>query len=97
MIPFFILTNSALLNVNFGVKIEFISIPDNETVLVLNRTNGKDKVVALFNMSNKDVVLDLNHKELSGSYNIFENNSSIKINDQLSINLKAWSNKLYYR
>lgn len=90
-------TNSALLNGNLEAKIEFISIPDNETVLVINRTNGKDKVVALFNMSNKDVVLDLNHKELSGSYNIFKNNSSIKINDQLSINLEAWSYKLYYR
>ena len=90
-------TNKALLNKNFGSNIEYISLPGNENILGLIRENGEDMVIAIFNMSQNDVDININLEELNGLYNDFTNNSQIEIKGMLTTNLQAWSYRLFYK
>lgn len=90
-------TNKALLNKNFGSNIDYISLPDNKNIFGLIRENGEDMVIAIFNMSQNDVEINVNLNEINGLYTDFINNSQIEIKGMLTTNLKAWSYRLFYK
>jgi len=90
-------TNKALLNKNFGSNIDYISLPDNKNIFGLIRENGEDMVIAIFNMSQNDVEINVNLNEINGLYTDFINNSQIEIKGMLTTNLQAWSYRLFYK
>lgn len=90
-------TNKALLNKNFGSNIECLSLPENENIFILIRDNGEDEVIAVFNMSNKDFEFSINLNQANGYFNDFNDNSEIKFDGKLNLNVKAWSYKLFYK
>ena len=72
-------------------------MPDNKNIFGLIRENGEDMVIAIFNMSQNDVEINVNLNEINGLYTDFINNSQIEIKGMLTTNLQAWSYRLFYK
>ncbi|MCW8961087.1 MAG: alpha-glucosidase C-terminal domain-containing protein, partial [Ignavibacteriaceae bacterium] len=87
--------NKALLNGEQGGEIIFLKSSDEENIFAFTRVSGKDKVLAVFNLSKNPIEFDLMGENLEGSYrNLFTGKlESFAIRE--TFKLKAWEYRVY--
>ena len=88
------LNNKALLNGNRGGAIYFIDT-NSDDVIAFTREKDGNKIIAVFNFSGNDTVVNLSSEFINGNYiNLFDG-TNIKLKEKISLNLKAWVYKLF--
>ena len=89
--------NNALLNGEQGGEMIFLKSSDEENIFAFTRSSGKDKVLAIFNLSNQPVNFELTGETLEGSYrNIFTGKLDT-FSSQQSFELVPWEYKVYIK
>lgn len=87
--------NKALFNGDQGGKLIFIESTNKENIFAFTRSADKDKILALFNLSDKSLEFDLMGETLQGSYrNIFTGKLDSFLSEQ-SFNLDPWEYRIY--
>lgn len=87
--------NQALWNGIKGGKIDFINSNDNKNILAFIRINKDDKVLTIFNMSEKEKSVTINSRFIEGNYFDFKNGETVHFGDKLNVSLKPWSYKIF--
>jgi glycosidase len=87
--------NPALWNPGFGGDMTEISNDQPDQVLSFRRQKGDNEVMFIFNLSDKDVVVNLNGMTASTVYTDFSNNQTEALKKP-SFELKAWEYKIFY-
>ena len=89
--------NKALLNGERGGEMVFLKSSDEENIFAFTRSSGKDKVLAVFNLSEHPIELDLIGESLQGSYkNLFTGKLESFLSKE-SFRLNAWDYRVYTR
>ena len=71
---------------------EFIN--HNES-LIIKRSRDNNEVIGYFNLTNKEIFLDISSEKIDNTYNNFETQQPSEIDKYLK--LKPWSYKVYYK
>jgi cyclomaltodextrinase / maltogenic alpha-amylase / neopullulanase len=90
-------SNKALLNGNRGGKLIELQSDKGEAVYSFTRESGNDKVLAVFNMSNKPIEVHLSGKSLPENYNELFSGKGFKFQDTASMSLDAWGYKVFVK
>ena len=86
--------NKALLNGDRGGEMVFLKSSDEENIFAFTRSSGKDKVLAVFNLSNHPIDFELVGDTLPGSYrNLFTGKLDTFLSKQ-SYKLAPWEYKV---
>ena len=89
--------NEALWNGVPGGEMKFIRAND-DNVLTFIREKGNNKIFAVFNLSEKEVSIELSDKLIAGSYlNLFDQKSKLKFSNEIHLKLAPWEYKVYYK
>ena len=87
--------NQALWNGNYGGNIEIISSREDSLGFSFIRRKHENKVISIFNLSNKKIELELNSANLRGIYNsVFTNDEKI-FNENEILELDPWQFYIY--
>ena len=87
--------NQALWNGNYGGNIEIISSREDSLGFSFIRRKHENKVISIFNLSNKKIELELNSANLKGIYNsVFTNDEKI-FNENEILELDPWQFYIY--
>lgn len=86
--------NPALWNGDEGAKMTLIA-SDNKNLLCFSRSKGKDVVFAVFNLSNTELPVTLDTKDLAGVYQPVFGNGTITIGNSYSDKLKPWGYEIF--
>ena len=87
--------NKALLNGERGGEMIFLESSDEENIFAFTRSSGKDKVLAIFNLSSQSVDFELTGETLEGSYrNLFTGKLDTFLAHQ-SLKLAPWEYRVY--
>lgn len=89
--------NAALQNGERGKEMIYLKSTDENNVLAFSRGSRKDKVVAVFNLSNKPVSVVLSGETLRGSYKNFISGKLESISTMKSFNLNYWEYRIYIK
>lgn len=87
--------NKALYNGDRGGEMTFITSSDRENIFSFSRSSGKDKILALFNLSNKPTEFDLMGETLRGSYKNLFSGKLESFTSKESFKLKPWEYRVY--
>jgi cyclomaltodextrinase / maltogenic alpha-amylase / neopullulanase len=89
--------NEALWNGTAGAEMKFIRT-NNDDVLVFVREKRNSKVLAVFNLSDKNISVNLSDKLIAGRYlNLFERNKKMKLSNEINLNLAPWQYIIYFK
>ena len=89
--------NKALLNGERGGEMIFLKSSDEENIFAFTRSSGKDKVLAVFNLSEHPIEFDLIGESLQGSFkNLFTGKLESFLSKE-SFRLNAWDYRVYTR
>ncbi len=90
-------TNKALRNGSAGGKLVRIPTSDDKAIFAFTREKDGNKVVALFNLSDKETKVEFVNNNIAGNYtNLFTNeNKSLSGND--SFEMKPWEYLVLYK
>lgn len=86
--------NQALWNGTSGGDFEPITT-DNENIFAFSRTKGNNKVIAIFNLSDKEQTFILNNEGLNGKYIGYFSAKSTTIKTPQKVKLPAWNYWVY--
>ena len=89
--------NTALWNGADGAVMEPVANSVPKQVFSFVRGNGKDKVVAVFNLSAKPVEVALKGQRHTGRYLDFNDGAEVKLDDGGSLSLPAWGWRVFVR
>ncbi|MFI5237161.1 MAG: alpha-amylase family glycosyl hydrolase [Ignavibacteriales bacterium] len=89
--------NKALLNGKQGGELMIIQSSDEESIFAFSRSSGKDKILAIFNLSNSQKEFEIESEHLTGSYkNLFTDKlESFKSKEFFKLN--AWEYRVYIK
>lgn len=87
--------NKALWSGSKHGKLEFLKTNPDESVLGIIRYQNDDKIIALFNMSDKQSDVTVNSNLIEGEYLDFRTNNRMEIKKELKLNMQPWSFKLF--
>jgi len=87
--------NKALQNGTLGGEMNYIKSSDEKNIFAFSRNVEKDKVLSLFNLSNKAVEFDLNGETLQGSYKNYLTGKLESFLFKESFKLKPWEYRIY--
>lgn len=87
--------NTALWNGADGAVMEPVANSAPKQVFSFVRGNGRDKVVALFNLSAQAVDVTLNGQRHAGRYRDFVDGASIELRDGSTLSLPAWGWRVF--
>ena len=73
----------------------FITSSNRENIFSFSRSSGKDKILALFNLSNKPTEFDLMGETLRGSYKNLFTGKLESFTSKESFKLKPWEYRVY--
>ncbi len=91
------LKNEALWNGSAGADMKFIKT-NNDDVLAFVRGKNKSKVLAVFNLSDKNISVNLSDQLIAGRYqNLFDRKKKIKLSNELNLSLAPWQYILYFK
>lgn len=77
---------------------EFMKInSNNKSLFAFTREKGKNKIVALFNLSPIPIEAIIENSSIAGSYKDFSTNKNCVVNTKYSTKLKAWEYKILYK
>jgi glycosidase len=89
--------NKALQNGEVGGEIIFISSSDEENIFAFTRTTGKDKILAVFNLSKEKREFTLEGETLAGSYKNFFTGKLESYKSKENSKLAPWEFKLFIK
>lgn len=89
--------NKALFNGDRGGKMVFLECKSKENIFAFTRSSGKDKVLAIFNLSDQPQEFELTGKSLQGSYKNFFTGKLESFVSKVSINLNPWEYRIYIK
>jgi len=87
--------NKALQNGEQGGEVIYIQNSDEENIFAFTRSSEKDKVLALFNLSNKNVEVELTAETIQGSYKNFMTGKLETFSSKESFSLNPWEYRVY--
>jgi glycosidase len=87
--------NSSLLNGERGGEMNYLKSSDEKNIFAFSRSVEKDKVLALFNLSNKPVEFDLSGETLTGSYKNYFTGKLESFLLKESFKLNPWEYRVY--
>jgi cyclomaltodextrinase / maltogenic alpha-amylase / neopullulanase len=90
-------SNKSLLNGDHGGKLLEVKSDKDTTVYAFTRENGKNKIFAVFNMSNKTVDVSLKGKELFGTYKELFTDDKAEFKDSADMRLEPWGYKVFVK
>ncbi|MCG8697316.1 MAG: alpha-amylase family glycosyl hydrolase, partial [Bacteroidales bacterium] len=70
---------------------------DNDYVFAICRQKEENKVVGIFNLSDKQLKTTLNSKDMKGDYSNLFNNEHVSLDTTLTIDLAPWEYKVLYK
>jgi len=89
--------NDALLNGINGGKIEWVNSTAKESILAFTRAKNENKILAIFNFSEKEIEFKLDVEMISGTYkNYFTGKVEAFLNKE-NFNLEPWSYKVFVK
>ncbi|HZW37810.1 MAG TPA: alpha-amylase family glycosyl hydrolase [Ignavibacteriaceae bacterium] len=89
--------NKALWNGEKGGAISFLKNDKDKEVLSFLREKNGNKVVGIFNLTEDDVDVNIEGKGLKGNYKNFADDEKTNISDKITLTLKPWEYKVYYK
>jgi glycosidase len=89
--------SSVLQNGERGAELEIINSSDTENILAFVRRNDEEKILAVFNLSDKAQSFALNDKLIKGIYRNFFSGEETTFNEKESIMLDDWGYKIFIR
>jgi len=89
--------NDALLNGERGGKIAWVNSTDKKNILTFTRIKNKDKIFAIFNLSDKEVEFELDGKTISGTYKNYFTGRVETFSNKEKFNLKPWGFKVFVK
>ena len=90
-------SNHALWNGEKGGDFKIIPSSYGKMVFAFTREKENDKVVAVFNLSNKEISVQLNSPDLTGSYINLFNNEKVSLLSIENLNLNPWEYRIYVK
>ena len=89
--------NQALWNGDFGGKMNFIENSNEENVFIFTREKENKKVLAVFNLSNKNQSVNVSNENIKGNYiNLFSKQMS-EVSSEMSFELEPWEYVVLYK
>ncbi|NWG29307.1 MAG: alpha-glucosidase C-terminal domain-containing protein [Ignavibacteriaceae bacterium] len=89
--------NVALQNGERGGEMIYLKSSDENNVFAFSRSSEKDKVVAVFNLSNKPASVVVSGETLAGSYKNFISGKLESISTKESFALNPWEYRIYIK
>jgi len=90
-------SNKALFNGKEGGNLLEVKSDNDSTVYSFTRENGKDKIFAIFNMSNKPIDVSLTGKEIAGHYRSLFTKESVGLKNAVNMKLEGWGYKVFVK
>ena len=87
--------NKALHNGERGGKLIFLESSDEENTIAFTRTSGSDKLLAILNLSNQQVEVDLTGESIQGSYKNFFTGKLESFVKKEFFNLRPYEYRVY--
>jgi len=87
--------NKALLNGERGGEMIYLKSSDENNVFAFSRGSEKEKVVAVFNFSNKPVRVEVSGETLTGSYKNYFTGKLESFSTRESFELNPWEYRVY--
>ncbi len=82
--------NVALWNGLNGGKIKFIKTDNPKNVLVFSREKGDNKIISIFNLSEKETHVKIDNKNICGNYIEIFTDKQVKLFNLFELKLKPW-------
>ena len=89
--------NKALYNGKLGGEMIYIQNSNEENIFAFTRSLEKDKVLAVFNLSNKPVEVELTGESLQGNYKNYFTGKLESFSPKESFNLTPWEYRVYIK
>ncbi|NNG26044.1 MAG: alpha-amylase [Ignavibacteriaceae bacterium] len=89
--------NDALLNGENGGKIEWVNSNEKKNILAFTRTKNKDRIVAIFNLSDKQVEFKLEDEMIIGNYKNYFTNEVKTLSISESFQLAPWDYRIFVK
>ena len=89
--------NKALQNGTLGGEMNYIKSSDEKNIFAFSRNAEKDKVLALFNFSNKVLEFDLSSDSLQGNYKNFFTGKLESFSAEESFKLNPWEYRVFIK
>jgi len=89
--------NKALQNGEQGGEMIYIENSDEENIFAFSRSSEKDKVLAVFNLSNEALEFDLSGDSIQGSYKNYFTGKLESFSRKESFKLMPWEYRIYIR
>jgi glycosidase len=87
--------NQSLFNGTMGSELIEINSTNPDHIFTFTRGLKKDKVLAVFNLSNDELTFDLNGENLSGSYKDYFTGEPATYSDKENFLLREWEYKIF--
>ena len=87
--------NKALQNGTLGGEMNYIKSSDEKNIFAFSRNVEKDKVLVLFNLSNKPVEVELTGESLQGNYKNYFTGKLESFSSNESVKLQPWEYRVY--
>ena len=89
--------NKALRNGEQGGELNYIESSDEINVFAFTRSSEKDKLLTIFNLSNKPVEVELTAEALQGNYKNYFTGKLESFSIKESFNLQPWEYRIYIK
>lgn len=90
----FKMNSSVLQNGERGAVLEKINSSNNESIFAFIRQDAKQKVLAIFNLSDKSTSFTLKHKNLHGKYSDVLSGEEVSYSEREEFVFKSWEYKI---
>jgi glycosidase len=87
--------NKALRNGEQGGELNYIESSDEKNIFAFTRSAEKDKILAIFNLSNKPIEVELTAEALQGNYKNYFTGKLESFAIKESFNLQPWEYRIY--
>jgi glycosidase len=89
--------NKALQNGALGGEMIYLKSSDEKNIFAFSRNVEKDKVLAIFNLSNKPVEVELTGESLPGNYKNYFTGKLESFSSKESVKLQPWEYRVYIK
>lgn len=89
--------NKALWSGGKGGSIKFLECDADTDILAFSRSLTNNKIIAIFNSSDKEINIIINSESFAGEYSDFSDGSQTTIKDNLKLKIRPWSYKIYFQ
>jgi len=91
------LKNKALWNGIYGGEMIRLKTNDDKNIFAFLREKEDNKIISVFNLSNKEKIVTIADKKLNGFYKVLFSNKQRKITGNFNAKLSPWSYLVFYK